>query len=187
MRPATLPALPASPLRLRALELADAPAWLAFAAEPAVQRYTSMEVRGIDDLLPVIQRGLAPEPGSPIHFAIEHRAQGVLVGVAGFHTISPLNRTAEITYSLAPALWGQGHASAVCAALSRWGFEDQGWLRIQATVLEPNIGSLKVLQHCGYRFEGRLRNFRLVRGEPREYLLYSLVPGDLAASSDSRR
>jgi RimJ/RimL family protein N-acetyltransferase len=37
----------------------------------------------------------------------------------------------------------------------------------------------RVLERCGFNREGMVRNFRLVRGGPAHYWLYSLLPGDL--------
>jgi ribosomal-protein-alanine N-acetyltransferase len=76
---------------------------------------------------------------------------------------------------------GQGIASAMCFAATQWALQSMLWVRVQATVLEENGASLRVLQKCGYLPEGRLRNFRLVRGQPRDYLLYSCVPERSAA------
>jgi RimJ/RimL family protein N-acetyltransferase len=94
----------------------------------------------------------------------------------GFHTVSAINRTAEITYDVDPAYWGRGIASASCAAAVRWGFTIRKFVRIQATVLEGNLGSRRVLEKCHFAYEGTMRNFRMVRGEPRDYLLYAALP-----------
>ena len=53
---------------------------------------------------------------------------------------------------------------------------DGGWVRIQATVLEANLASRRVLDKCGFAFEGTLRNLRIVRGRPSDFLLYATVP-----------
>jgi RimJ/RimL family protein N-acetyltransferase len=161
---------------LRPIEHSDAAAWFEYAGNAEVMRYTSSSVRTIEDVYPILGRINSPEAGSPIHFAVCAQPEGQLIGTAGFHTISVLNRTAEITYDLHPSHWGKGIATAVCAATASWGFSAQGFVRIQATVLEANAASIGVLQRCGFQFEGKLRNFRIVRGEPRDYLLYSVIP-----------
>jgi RimJ/RimL family protein N-acetyltransferase len=100
--------------------------------------------------------------------------------MVGFHSVSAAHRTAEITYAVQPAYWGEGVACAACAAAVDWGFSTRGWVRIQATTLQANLASQRVLAKCGFAFEGRLRNFRLVRGEPMDYLLFATVPADPA-------
>ncbi|WP_161974590.1 GNAT family N-acetyltransferase [Piscinibacter terrae] len=165
-------------MTLRPLELSDVSAWFEFAADPRVLLHTSAQVTQAADLLPIIERGLSTESGTPIHFAVCGSPDQRLIGVAGFHSISVLNKTAEITYTIHPAHWGRGFASAVCGATTRWGFEQHGFVRIQATVLPPNRASILVLERNGFLLEGIIRHFRIVRGEPRDYLMYSRLPAD---------
>lgn len=178
MRATTSPAVHGVQVTLRPIEHANAAAWFEYAGNAEVMRHTSSSVRTIEDLYPILGRIDSPEAGSPFHFAVCAQPGGQLVGTVGFHTISVLNRTAEITYDLHPAHWGNGIATAVCAATAAWGFSALGLVRVQATVLEANAASIGVLRRCGFQFEGKLRNFRIVRGEPRDYLLYALVPDD---------
>lgn len=160
----------------------DAPAWAAFAALPEMNRLVSAPVSSETDLVAMIERTLSPEPSAPVQFIVREACTGRMVASVGFHTVSTLNRTAEITFSVRPECWGRGLATAVCTAAVRWAFRQRGWVRVQGTALEENAASQRVLLKSGFEFEGRLRNFRLVRGEPRDYLLYACVPA-LAASA----
>lgn len=161
---------------VRRVALADAADWAQFAALPQVQQHTSSAVSSAADLQPMIERSLSGEENAPVWFAVRHAATHQLVATAGFHTVSSLNRSAEVTYVVRPEQWGQGLGTLVCEAAVRWGFASRGWVRIQATVLEANVASIRVLQKCGFEYEGRLRNFRLVRGQPTNYLMYARVP-----------
>lgn len=179
--PNGLPVIDLPGLRVRRLRLDDAEAWAEYATLPEVTRHTSSNAAGVADLVAIIERGLEREPASPVHFAVIEAAGARLVAHVGFHTISPLNRSAEITYDVHPDRWGQGIARAACAAALRWGFAERGWQRIQATTLESNLASQAVLRRCGFVFEGKLRALRVVRGESRDYLMFSRLPGDGAA------
>lgn len=161
---------------LRPLRADDALAWAAFAVLPAVKEHTSSTINSVADLRPLIERSTSGEPGAPVNFALCTAADQRLVGVVGFHTISEINRTAEITYILHPEVWGQGLATACARAAVTWGFEIRQWVRIQGTVLEPNLASQRVLLKAGLVYEGLLHNFRIVRGTPRDYLLYAVTP-----------
>lgn len=182
MSPAALPMIALPGLRVRRLRLQDAEAWAAYATLPDVMRHTSSTATSVADVAAIIERGLEREPASPVHFAIVEADGGRFVGHVGFHTISPLNRSAEVTYDVHPDHWGRGIASAACSAALRWGFAERGWQRIQATTLETNLASQQVLRKCGFAYEGRLRHFRIVRGEPRDYLMFSALPGDAPAA-----
>jgi RimJ/RimL family protein N-acetyltransferase len=101
-----------------------------------------------------------------------------LAGTIGFHTVSDLNRNAEIAYDLAPAYWGRGLAARLCERVTRWGFDSLGFIRVQATVLCGNARSDRVLLKCGFRHEGLLRSYRLVRGTPGDFNLYARLATD---------
>ncbi|MGN6831166.1 GNAT family N-acetyltransferase [Paucibacter sp. M5-1] len=173
------PSLPG--FSLRPIQLDDAQAWAAYACLPEVKLHTSSTAASVDDVRREIGKALSGDAAAPIRFAIVDEAGGAgeLVATVGFHTISPRNGTAEVTYDVTPARWGHGIASAACRAATLWGFAQRGWHRIQATTVLPNIRSQKVLERCGFQREGLLRNFRLVRGQPTDYWLYSAIPGDI--------
>ena len=57
-------------------------------------------------------------PSSIRRLAIISDLVGELIGTIGFHTVSDVNRTAEIAYDLAPDYWGRGIASAVCSSVT---------------------------------------------------------------------
>jgi RimJ/RimL family protein N-acetyltransferase len=175
MRPASNPVVGDPAFHLRALEQTDASAWFEYAARPEVKLHTSSNVTAIDDLHAMIERSHSSDPNSPVLFAICSTADQRFLGAIGFHTISALNRTAEITYEIRPECWGRGLASACCAAVVDWGFSRAGYVRIQGTVLDSNVASARVLSKCGFELEGKLRSYRMVRGVPRDYWLYARV------------
>ena len=106
-----------------------------------------------------------------------------MVASVGFHTISAVNGSAEITYDVMPSHWGKGIAKAACRGATLWGFEVKGWHRIQATILLSNQRSLRVVEACNFKREGLVRNLRVVRGCPANYWLYSAIPGEVQAAA----
>ncbi|ASL42089.1 Putative ribosomal N-acetyltransferase YdaF [Burkholderia sp. AD24] len=165
-------------LSLRQLERGDLSSWYAYLSNPDVVRHTSWNLQSENDLLPMFDALDSELQSSIRRLAIISDLTGELIGTIGFHTVSDLNRTAEIAYDLAPAYWGKGVASAVCSAVTQWSFPAFGFVRVQGTVLETNVGSARVLQKCGYRHEGLLRSFRMVRGIPGNFQLYALLNDD---------
>ena len=159
----------------------DAVPWARYVCDPEVMRLTSSTARSVDDLLPLLQRMNTGQPDAPMRFVARRPydddpvLEGQWLGTVGFHTVSWANRSAEISYDVHPELWGQGIATALCRAATDWGLQACGWHRIQATTLPEHAASQVVLQRCGYSLEGRLRKFRMVRGEPRDYLLFARV------------
>jgi ribosomal-protein-alanine N-acetyltransferase len=162
-------------IALRQLERADIPAWFDYLSVPEVVEHTSWNLRLAADLVPMLDAVESSAPTSMRRMAMIDEERGGLVGTIGFHTVSDVNRSAEIAYDLAPAYWGRGIASAVCTAVTAWAFSHEDWVRVQATVLETNLRSDKVLKKCAYGYEGLLRAYRMVRGTPGNFRMYARV------------
>ncbi|MBY4833409.1 GNAT family N-acetyltransferase [Burkholderia dolosa] len=165
-------------LSLRQLERADVDAWYAYLSNPDVVRHTSWNLGSRDDLLPLFDGIESAHPDSIRRLAIVDDASAALIGTIGFHTVSAANRSAEIAYDVAPSHWGRGIASATCAAVVAWAFAEWGLVRVQGVVLTANAGSARVLQKCGFRYEGLLRAYRMVRGTPGDFAMYARIATD---------
>ncbi|WP_069263913.1 GNAT family N-acetyltransferase [Paraburkholderia nodosa] len=163
---------------LRQLERFDVDAWYAYMALPHVVEHTSWNLHSRADLLPMFDALESTSPESIRRLAIVSNVDEALIGTIGFHTVSAVNRTAEIAYDLSPEYWGRGIASAVCNALTTWSFDTYSFVRVQGTVLKSNSRSAQVLQRCQYRYEGLLRSYRMVRGIPGDFALYSRLAAD---------
>ena len=149
--------------------------WYDYLSMPEVFEHTSWDLKSADELEPYVHE---PEPrtaASRLRLAIALRQTGQLVGTVGFHTVSAENRSAEIAYDLSPTVWGNGIATYVCGLAVGWAHSSAGVIRVQATVLESNVQSVAVLQRCGFAREGVLRSYRMVRGVPGNFSMYSHV------------
>ncbi len=160
---------------LRNLVRSDASAWYDFLKNPEVVRHTSWNLNSLEDLLPQFDQFESTAPTSPLSLAIICEQTGQLAGTVGFHTISDINRSAEIAYTLAPQYWGQKIARSAVLALCDWGYRELKLNRIQATALETNLSSVKVLERAGFEREGYLRAFRMVRGKPGNFWMYAKI------------
>lgn len=158
---------------LRALEPADVPPWFAYLSQREVYEHTSWDLRSADELMRYADAVAARQPDTLVRFAIACRATNALVGTAGFHSVSSANRTAELAYDLSPAHWGRGIAAAVAATLTEWAFAQASLQRVQATVLQSNQRSMRVLARCGFQREGLLHRYRQVRGTPGHFWMYA--------------
>ena len=122
------------------------------------------------------------------HFVIEKDRK--VIGRAGFlvwdpdewktGTLAELGSHAaiELGWMLAREHWGNGYATEAVAVLLELGFGALQLQRIGATCHPGNIGSIRVLEKCGFTLEGRLRSHRLVRGVRRDSLVYSILAGE---------
>jgi [ribosomal protein S5]-alanine N-acetyltransferase len=176
-----LPEVPG--FEVRPIVLEDAAAWARYACLPEVKEHTSSTVETVEDVRATIERILAGTPSVPTRFVLVPEGGQAIVATVGFHTVSLLNGTAEITYDVAPSHWGKGIATAACRAATVWAFVVLGWHRVQATTVLPNLPSQRVLEKCGFKREGVVRNFRLVRGRPADYWLFSAIPGEVPSAA----
>lgn len=166
---------------LRNIRRSDTQAWYDYLKNPDVIRHTSWNLHNAKDLLAQFSLYESDEINSPIRLAIVSKTDGCLIGTVGFHTISDINRSAELAYDLAPEYWGKGVMQPAALALCDWGFRQAGFNRIQATVLDSNSHSLQLLERMGFEREGYLRAFRMVRGTPGNFWMYSRLHPDLVA------
>jgi len=125
----------------------------------------------------------AADQGTPTRaFAITR--QGVLVGGVGLDPLTDVYQGAyELGYWLGADHWGQGYASEAVGAVVPYAFATVGARRLQACVFAGNPASVRVLEKCGFRLEGRLRQAVVKRGRVLDALLYGLLPGEAPSIS----
>jgi [ribosomal protein S5]-alanine N-acetyltransferase len=162
-------------VELRPIVAADIPVWFSYLTDRVVFEHTSWNVQSPEELNEYVWSDATREPGSLTRFAIVLRTTGEFIGTAGFHSVAPYNRTAELAYDLAPPYWGKGIATYVCGLLTEWAHQCCGTLRVQATTLRSNERSASVLVRSGFEREGLLRSYRMVRGAPGDFWVYSHV------------
>ncbi len=117
--------------------------------------------------------------GRSVNWAIR-RNDGHLVGGIGFHDLE-IGKThkGEIGYWVAKPYWGKGIMTEAVRRVADLGFAELGLTRISAHVFHFNIGSARVLEKAGFKFEGRLRKYYRKDGRVFDALLYSKVKGEL--------
>jgi len=109
-----------------------------------------------------------PKQG-PYVLAIEHRADGTLIGHVGF---SPLGNDVEIGFSIAERSQRRGLATEAIDAASRWAFRAFGLTRILGVASNANVASMRTLQRAGFvHEEDRVMNFQGREEEVRVHVL----------------
>jgi len=112
-----------------------------------------------------------PQKGRTWTLEYEERAVG---GINVSWDVS--NRSAELGWSVARRLWGQGLTTEAARAVSRAAFAAWEELnRIEAMAFGGNGASLRVMEKLGMQREGHLRQKRLLKGEFHDEVWYSLL------------
>ena len=106
---------------------------------------------------------------------------GRYLGGAGLHRFSWQVRAFEIGYWLRRSAEGHGYASETVRLLTRLAFEDLEARRVEISCDPRNERSRRVAERLGFVLEGRLRSIMLdTAGQPRDQLVFSLIPDDYA-------
>lgn len=84
----------------------------------------------------------------------------------------------EISYWLAEQYTGRGIMTRALNLMADIGFSKIGLNRIQLTLDVDNTASEAVAQRCGFKLDGVLRKYFLLRGTPRDMKMYSKLKTD---------
>ena len=85
---------------------------------------------------------------------------------------------AELGYWLGRAHWGRGHMSRIVAAYAPWVMAALEVRRLQASVLDFNLASARVLMRNGFAQEGVLRSAVIKRGRVHDLHVFARIAED---------
>ena len=114
----------------------------------------------------------------PSSWGIIDKESGRLVGTIGYMAFSEENASVEIGYSLARWLWGKGLATEALRAVIDYTFEAMDINRIEAQHELTNPSSGRVMEKCGMKKEGILRQRLYNKGKFVDVALYSILRED---------
>jgi [ribosomal protein S5]-alanine N-acetyltransferase len=164
-------------LRLRLLDAGDVPALFRILNEPAVIAATSSDgwtQAALEQW--VAENAVAAERGEWCRYGIVLDGAQEVAGDIGLYHVDKRNQRAEIGYEISGQHWGMGVMPRAAGALLTWAFAN-GFHRIEATVLEGNTRSERVLAKLGFEREATLRDYKWVRGEFRDFSLWARISG----------
>ncbi|MBQ8130661.1 MAG: GNAT family N-acetyltransferase [Clostridia bacterium] len=103
---------------------------------------------------------------------------GRLVGTIGYMEYNADNATVEVGYSLARELWNRGYMTEALACVIGYTFETMDVNRIEAQHELENPASGRVMEKCGMRREGVLRQRLYNKGRYVDVALYAILKSD---------
>lgn len=165
-----------SRLLLRPLTEADAPAVYAYARDPDVGLNAGWKPH--QSLLETRALMQAVFLGRRTVWGIIRSGDRRLIGSIGLtpDRSRKNNRSRMLGYSLAADCWGQGYMTEAARAVLSHGFLTLELDLISATCFPKNTRSRRVLEKCGFVYEGRLRQAaHLWNGETHDLLCFSIT------------
>jgi RimJ/RimL family protein N-acetyltransferase len=171
------PTLETERLLLRPFTLADAPAVQRLAGDRDIASTTLSIAHPYEDGM--AERWISGLPdkwarGTQLHFALERRADGALLGdVLLYPTFA--HRRAELGYWLGKPYWGHGYTSEAAAAVLAYAFTVLDLHRVFAEHMTRNPASGRVLQKIGMTYEGTMRHHTLKWGVFEDVAVYGIL------------
>ncbi len=174
------PVLEKERLLLRPRSMADKDDIFEYASDPEVTQYMIWPThRSIADTIAFLEsspKGFANRDS--IGLAIELKKSGKMIGDCGFHHIQPQHHRVEIGYVLNRKFWGHGYMTEAVRELIRFAFDEMGMHRLSATCDLENERSAAVMERCGMKLEGILRDYELRRGRFVTVKTYAILNGN---------
>lgn len=116
--------------------------------------------------------------------AIVETVSNQVIGGVGLRIDADATRQqAEVGYVLRRDRWGCGLVAEAVQAMCRLGFTHFDLERIWAATDPQNLGSAKVLEKCGFRLEGCIRQNVVMKGVRRDSLWFGLLRPEWRAAN----
>jgi RimJ/RimL family protein N-acetyltransferase len=116
--------------------------------------------------------------GTGVHLVAADPQTDALLGVCGMVLDHP-RRSAEVGYWVAPPARGRHVARRSVRQIVAWGFAEHGLQRVQLMADVRNTASQRVAEACGFTREGVLRSYEDRLGDRIDYVMFSVLPGEL--------
>ena len=173
-------ALPTERLLLRPFRLEDEDDLFAYTHDPEVARTSSWDAhRTLGEARAFLERTLRGyERGERSIWAMEHLADGRMIGTIGLYEVTAQHSRAVLAYALARPAWNCGFTTEAARRVINYGFENLNLNRIEGFCLPQNGASRRVMDKVGMSFEGILRERMWLKGAFRDLAFYSILKAE---------
>ena len=181
-----LPELETEDLILRKPRMRDAKDIFRYASDPKVARYVLWEPhRSVSETASFVRDlRVRIRAGYPSSWVVTLRETGLVIGTIGFVWYSTDNNAAELGYSFSREYWNHGYATQALKAVIDTAFRSLPLNRLEAQHDVRNPASGRVMEKCGMRKEGVLRQRIKNKGEFVDVALWSFLRADLDPQAD---
>jgi ribosomal-protein-alanine N-acetyltransferase len=111
-------------------------------------------------------------------WGIELKETRKIIGTIGFANWNRDKNEGEVGYVLAEEYSGKGIATEALEKVIKFGFTVLELNKIFARSKPVNVGSLKVLVKCGFKYEGLQRKQIMIKGKMEDMDLFSIIKED---------
>ncbi len=173
-------------VRLRLPSEADVPAIVEATKDPEITRWTRVPEQNTPETVREWLAGAREEDqeGRELHLLVTDAGDDSLLGAIGMHRLTG-DGECDLGYWIAREARGRGVATRAVRRLSAWLFADLPVERIVIRAEPANTASRTVAERAGFKYEGVLRSYLVLKGVRRDVTSYSLLRGEISRWSTS--
>ncbi|KAL6509989.1 hypothetical protein OROHE_020606 [Orobanche hederae] len=163
-------------ITLRLMDLSDIDDFMAWATDDKVSQFCTWKTcTSKEEAMTYMINSVIPHPWMRA-ICLKNRAIGYIM-LTAFEGNDACR--CEVGYVLASKYWGKGIATRALKMVASTIFHERTHLeRLDAWVDKDNLGSHRVLVKAGFQKEGVLRKYMLIKGKPRDMVVFSLLSTD---------
>lgn len=98
-------------------------------------------------------------------WAVIEKESGECIGQVAYFLVDTHNNFGEVEYCIGTEYQGKGYATEAAKAVIDYGFDKIHFHKVQICVRPANIKSKKVIDKCGFEYEGTLRDYFFIDGK----------------------
>jgi len=171
-------------LRIRPLQAADVPAFVAYRRIPDVARFQdwdeSYDEQRANALVESQVGRFIPPSGEWVQLGIRDAITDELLGDVAIHTLGDQPDSYELGFTLAPASQGAGFATEAVIRVLEYLFRECGAHRVSATCDSRNRPSARLLERVGLRQEARHHSAEWFKDEWTSVDVFALLADEFA-------
>ena len=118
-------------------------------------------------------------------WAIIERESGSCIGQIAYFLVDKNNHFAEIEYCVGAHFQKNGYATEATRAVITYGFREIQLHKVQICVRPQNAASRRVIEKCGFTYEGTLRDFFFRGGKYEGRMYFSMLDSEFHSSDDA--
>jgi RimJ/RimL family protein N-acetyltransferase len=172
-------------VRLRLLREDDLPALVSALQGPEFGRWTRVPhpYGEADARAWFAKQAEIRRTGTGLHLIVADSRDDSLLGSVGLTEIEWEELRAQIGYWVARESRRRGVATRSVRLLAQWAFEALPLERLGILADRQNAASAAVAERAGFRREGLLRSYTIIKDTRRDIVSYSLLPEELPAQT----